>query len=167
MTAAISEASMCLSLACWRIMSSWRRGSVSSWITSPNLPNRPSAKPTATPATTAAPPASRRRRLALRFIANVPAPRSWTQLLDKSGQLPLEVLDTAVILDQVVGAGGLFPLGELACLPLVDQRMAARLGPPAPNPIGGDYGNRRVERLLHARLKQERHLDHSDPGLLG
>jgi hypothetical protein len=68
MTAAINDASTPLSFACWRMMSSWRRGSVNSWMTWLNTPVTPST--IATNATTPAPATSdrRRRRLALLFI---------------------------------------------------------------------------------------------------
>src|SRR5680860_1190090 len=150
------------------MMSSWRSGSVSSWITPPNLPNRPSARPAATPTATTAPPASR-RRLALRRLTDIPAPlparrarharlvaaRSCVQLLDQSGQLPLEVLDAAVVLDDMRSARGLFRLGELACLPLVDKRVTARLRPLAAHVVGGDHGERRVEGAVDAGLEQQ------------
>ena len=143
MTAAISAASTSFSSACWRIMSSWCSGRVSSWIAWSNVPlatstptRDPDRRATAPTAASAPPPAPSLHR---------------AQLLDQGGQRPLEVLDRAVVRDHVLGPRGLLLLGELARLALVDQGVAARLGALAAHLLGGDDGDGRVEDALHAR----------------
>ena len=62
MTAAISAGSRLLSAACWRMMSSWRRGRVISRTASPSGPTPVTTAATAALSTAATANATKRRR---------------------------------------------------------------------------------------------------------
>ena len=85
-----------------------------------------------------------------------PGPR---QDADDGLDLPLELLERAVVADHVGGSGGLLLLGELAVAPAFEQ-LGPTLGcSPRSGPVGGDHGHGGVEHVLEPRLEQQRHLD--------
>ena len=139
MTAAISAASTPFSAACWRMMSSWRSGSVSSWIASSNCrqAERPGADGDARPAT------ARRRRAGaaavalLRFIPAASRPGRTAPARDPRREPSFSITCSARAAFSV--------LGELARLALVDQGVAARLGALAAHLVGGDDRDGGVE----------------------
>ena len=190
MTAAIRLASMFFSAACWRMMSSWRSGSVNSRIArsnSPVLTIRPTTNPTSTAAAT---PAVQRRRRTLRSgdfapgfdLSAVPdglkrraancgdlsaPPSSFhliAQLREQLGQLPLEVIDRSIVADHVLCPCRLLLLGELPGAALLDQGMTALLGTGPASLFVADDRNRRIEGFLHPGLEEQRHLHDSERG---
>src|SRR5215212_6831034 len=171
MTAAMSAASRCFSLACWRMMSSWRSGRVTS-RTAFSPSGRSSSAPT--PATTRTPArsASRRRRRTFALTLDLRSPSRLAlcrRSRESSGcrqhpnhgrQVALEVLDRAVVDDGVVGARRLLVLRQLARHPLVDRLVAATCRAPHAHLLVGDHRDGRVEGALHAGLEEQRDLDH-------
>ena len=75
-----------------------------------------------------------------------------------------EVLERPVVADHVVGPLGLLVLGELARRRGPRGLVAAGPGALGAQRLVGHDRDRRVERLLDARLEQQRHLDHRDVG---
>src|SRR4051794_28058917 len=180
MTAAISEASMFFSAACWRMMSSWRNGSVTSSSARSARPERRIAS-TAPSATTAAPGAARRvqmrpaearvperRREPRRLVAGRRDVRDTAMLPlsmepgEQRRELALELLDAAVVDDHVVCPRRFLLLGQLARLALTDQRVAPCLRAPAPHLLRGRDGDGRIEDAVHSGLEEQRHLDRGE-----
>src|SRR3954447_21136100 len=171
MTAAISAGSTRLSAACWRMMSSWRSGSLISstaWLTG--------CTRLSTATITAARPVARtsRRRRTLRRRARVRGALSeevralagWAlmgsggQLRKYPRQLLLEFPQRAGVFYSVGGALGLLGLGELARGALVDGFVPAGGRPLGPHGLVGHHGDRGVVARLQAGLEQQRRLYH-------
>ena len=157
MTAAISAASTPFSAACWRMMSSWLRGSVSSSIAllsdagrdrDPDQ-GRHSERP--------------RRRGQQTPPASLPSshPPSFSTRADSARSRSSTEPSFSITCS---ARPGLLLLGELARLALVDQGVAACRGALAANVVGGDDRDGGVEDAVHAGLEQQRHLDHGDLG---
>ena len=158
MTAAISDASTPFSAACWRMMSSWRRGRVSSWIALSRTPRATSDAGRATD--------GHRDRAERRAGAGGAA---WPSLhplsfVDQRGQLALELLDRAVVLDHVRRRGRPSPPGRAGAPRARRPGRAARLGALAAHLVGGDDRDVVSKTPVHAGLEQQRHLDHGDLG---
>src|ERR1700759_96706 len=167
MTAAISEASTPLSAACWRMMSSWRSGSLisctawSTGCTSASTATTTSARPTASTSRRRSPARRRRRlreavdgRLERRAAAGWALMGSGRQLRKNPRQLLLKFAETAGIVHSVGCPLGLLGLGELARRALVQRLVAARRGALGPDRLVGHHGDRRVVARLQPRLEQ-------------
>src|SRR3954453_16352001 len=174
MTPAISAASTFLSAACWRMMSSWRSGSVisltawSAGLTRLSTATITSARP--------APSVSRRRRTCMRRARERPlvwaadrddrravAPgalmTSDRQLRKNPRQLLLQFAQSAGVLYSVGRSCRFLTLWELARGALVERRVPARAGPLYPDGLVGDDRDRGVVVALEPRLEQQRGLD--------
>src|SRR3954471_22129453 len=175
MTAAISAASTRLSAACWRMMSSWRSGSLISstawWTGWTRL---------TTATITAARPAARRsrrrslwrRRARVRWAAwaeEVRALAGWAlmgsggQLRKYPRQLLLEIPQRAGVFYSVRRPRGLLILRELARGALVDRLVAAGGRPLGAHGLVGHDGDRGVVAGLQPGLEQQRRLPHERP----
>src|SRR5689334_18932477 len=137
MTAAISAASTCLSAACWRMMSSWRSGSLisltawSAGLTRLSTATITSARP--------APSANRRRRTAARegrrllallrgAVTGCALMVLRRQLLKNPRQLLLQFAQSAGVLYSVGGPCRFLRLCQLPCGPFVQRFVAAGAG---------------------------------------
>src|SRR5215212_736145 len=171
MTPAMSAASRCLALACWRMMSSWRSGRVTS-RTAFSPRGRSSSAPTPATRRTPARSASRRRRRTFALTLDLRSPSRLAlcrrsressgcrQHPDHGRQVALGFLDRPVVDYGVVGAGRLLVLGQLARHPLVCRLMAPALRAARADLLVGDHRDGGVEGALHAGLEQQRYLDH-------
>src|SRR3954468_5491744 len=140
MTPAISAGSTSFCAACWRMMSSWRSGSlISSTAWSTGWTRLSTATMTAVRPT--ARNSRRRRRARERGLARpeeVRAVAGWAlisgrQLRKNRRQLLLQFPQAAGVFYSVGGALGLLGLRELARGALVDRLVAARGGPLGPH----------------------------------
>src|SRR3954471_23521077 len=171
MTPAISAGSTFLSLACWRMMSSWRSGSVIS-LTAWSAGRTRLSTATITSARPA-PSVSRRRRTCMRRARERPDVRAWDrravapgalmtsdrQLRKNPRQLLLQFAQSAGVLYSVGRSCRFLTLCELAGGALVERRVPARAGPLCPNGLVGDDRDRGVVVALEPRLEQQRGLD--------
>src|SRR4051794_27593742 len=168
MTPAISAGSTFLSLACWRMMSSWRSGSVIS-LTAWSAGRTRLSTATITSARPA-PSVSRRRTTCMRRARERPAGRdadredrravapgalivSGTQLRKNPRQLLLEFAQTAGVLYSVGRSCRLFRLWELACGALVERRVPTGARPLGADRLGRHDRDRRVVVALEAGLE--------------
>src|ERR1700754_1629277 len=164
MTAAIRDASTCLSAACWRMMSSWRSGSLisltawSAGLTRLSTATITSARP--------APSVNRRRSTAARegrrLLALLRgAVTGWAlmllrrQLLKNPRQLLLEFAQTAGVLYSVRGPVGLLGLCQLSCRAFVQGLVPARPSALGAHRLIGHDGDRGVVVALQARLEEQ------------
>ena len=148
--------------ACWRMMSSWRSGSVSSRTTlstSPNMKSATAGRRAAAAATAAARPALRAGRLSSAPCA------SSLQLAEQQRTAPARRSSTLPSLPTTCPARAAFSSwaagAPRARRPGHGRAPRRARGGPASEAIDRD---RRVEDLLHAGLEQQRHLDHRDRG---
>src|SRR6201991_1958647 len=176
MTAAISDASTPLSAACWRMMSSWRSGSLisctawSTGCTSASTATTTSARPT--PRKSGRRSTARRRarrrdavegRLDRRAAAGWALMTSGGQLRKNPRQLLLKFAETAGIVHSVGRPRGFLRLRELARRALVQRLVPARAGALGPYRLVGHHGDRGVIARLQPRLEQQRGLHHQRP----
>ena len=158
MTAAISAASTSFSAACWRMMSSWRSGRVSSWIALSTLPKATSDDPTTSPTTTAPAPSASAGGAEPRFF--IPAASSISADSARSRSSTEPSFSTTWSARSAFSSWVSWRASRSSTRAW--PRAAARS---APHLLGGDDRDGRVEDVVAAALEQQRHLDHGDLGL--
>src|SRR5687768_15763314 len=150
------SAGMSFSSASWRMMSSWRSGSVTSRSASSSESRRVTPNPIATPAATAARIASTRRPRSL--TARLPV----AELRDDLRYACVEVLERAVVDDHVRRSLSLLVLGELASGPALQRGEVASPLARVAQLVVRDHRDDGVEHILHPGLEEQRHLDDPD-----
>src|SRR4051812_27392246 len=168
MTAATRAGSSPLSCDCWRMMSSWRSGSVISCTAclSGCMPIR--TTPPMIPMRTAATRTRRRRTLAARQAAGLGrrllvalAVAILSQLLNHFRQLDLQLFKRPVVADDKVRFLRLFVLAQLTRSALGNSGMATSARALGADVLVGDDRDGLVEHGFHSSLEQERHFDDS------
>src|SRR5690242_7879169 len=90
---------------------------------------------------------------------------SWSKpyVLKHGRQLLLQIGNIAIVADDEVRSLRLFVLGQLSGVTRVHSSMTSRGGSLTADVLVGHHRDRVVERGLHARLEQQRHLHHRGP----
>ena len=160
MTAAISDASIPFSSACWRMMSSWRSGRVSSWIAWSTLPTTPSRTPDEDAGrdhgSRRPPPARRRPMLGLHPLS---FSTSADSACSRSSSVPSFSITWSARSAFSAWSSWRASRSSTRAWPRASARARAHL-------VGGDHRDAGVEDALHPGLEEQRHLDHGDLGLV-
>ena len=169
----MSAGSRPLSLACWRMMSSWRSGRVISrtaWWNCGHTRTIAIATSSAAPTASGEPaaqhgapaggrPACGRARAAAGGGMGMGAHRErGVQLLKDRGQRKLQLLDSSAVCDHVRRPGRFLLLRKLARGPLVDRVVAARGGALGAHVLVGDDRDGGVVGAFQAGLEEQRRL---------